>query len=211
MIFSGNNMVGTTMAIPSRRGRQSRALSTAGSLTAYSARCHRRYGDVEEYLRHVLSRSPRCAWPLRCRSSATELDRRHQGPHRVREAVELIPIPGREVFGTPRHHGLRLIVSDAALETMSKFRPDLLRGVASMAAEAVRSADAAEYWRIPLTGQRDPVTATRLAALMLEHSVEVFTSGGQTVFSHSHCPALWPFCRRDVWHSALSRSPPCTQ
>jgi hypothetical protein len=75
-----------------------------------------------------------------------------------------------------------LIVSDAALETMSKFRPDLLRGVASMAAEAVRSADAAEYWRIPLTGQRDPVTATRLAALMLEHGVEVFTSSDKQSF-----------------------------
>jgi len=75
-----------------------------------------------------------------------------------------------------------LIVSDAALETMSKFRPDLLRGVASMAAEAVRSADAAEYWRIPLTDQRDPVTATRLAALMLEHGVEVLISGDKQSF-----------------------------
>ncbi len=35
-----------------------------------------------------------------------------------------------------------LIVSDAALETMSKFRRELLRGVANMAGEAVRSADA---------------------------------------------------------------------
>ena len=75
-----------------------------------------------------------------------------------------------------------LIVSDAALETMSKFRSDLLRGVASMATEAVRSADAAEYWRIPLSGQRDPVTATRLAALMLEHGVEVQTSGDKQSF-----------------------------
>ena len=87
------------------------------------------------------------------------------------------PIPGREVLGDSRDiMDYELIVSDAALEIMSKFRSDLLRGVASMAAEAVRSADAAVYWRIPLTGQRDPVTATRLAALMLEHGVEVFTS-----------------------------------
>ena len=75
-----------------------------------------------------------------------------------------------------------LIVSDAALETMSKFRPDLLRGVASMAAEAVRSADASEFWRIPLAGQRDPITATRLAALMLEHGVEVLTSSDNQSF-----------------------------
>jgi hypothetical protein len=75
-----------------------------------------------------------------------------------------------------------LIVSDAALETMSKFRQDLLRGVATMAAEAVHSADAAEFWRIPLADQRDPVTATRLAALMLEHGVEVLTSRDQQSF-----------------------------
>jgi hypothetical protein len=65
------------------------------------------------------------------------------------------------------------IVSDAALETASKYRRDLLRGVASMAENAISSADPFEVWRIPIEGQRDPVTATRLAALMLEHGVEV--------------------------------------
>ena len=66
-----------------------------------------------------------------------------------------------------------LIVSDAALETMSKYRRELLRGVARMAEEATASADKSEYWRIPLQGQRDPVVAIRLASLMLEHGVEV--------------------------------------
>jgi len=66
-----------------------------------------------------------------------------------------------------------LIVSDAALETMSKFRRDLLRGVAAMAGEAVRTADPAAAWRIPLDDQRDPVVAARLAALMLAHGAEV--------------------------------------
>jgi hypothetical protein len=66
-----------------------------------------------------------------------------------------------------------LIVSDAALETMSKYRRELLRGVAGMAAQAVQSADATEYWRIPMKRQRDPVVAVRLVALMLEHGVEV--------------------------------------
>jgi Zinc carboxypeptidase len=75
-----------------------------------------------------------------------------------------------------------LIVSDAALETVSKYRQDLLRGVASMATHAVESADAQEYWRIPIDDQRDPIVATRLAALMLEHGVEVRLSGDKKSF-----------------------------
>ncbi|HET8889044.1 MAG TPA: M14 metallopeptidase family protein [Candidatus Angelobacter sp.] len=70
-----------------------------------------------------------------------------------------------------------LLVSDAALETMSKYRRELLRGVASMAEEAVNSADPNEYWRIPLEGQRDPVEAIRLKDLMWKHGVQVLRSG----------------------------------
>jgi hypothetical protein len=66
-----------------------------------------------------------------------------------------------------------LLVSGAALETVSKYRQELLRGVATMATQAVQTADPSVYWRIPVDGQRDPVTATRLAALLLEHGVEV--------------------------------------
>lgn len=66
-----------------------------------------------------------------------------------------------------------LLVSDAALETVFKYRQDLMRGVAGMANEAIKTADANQYWSIPIEGQRDPITATRLAALMLEHGVEV--------------------------------------
>jgi hypothetical protein len=75
-----------------------------------------------------------------------------------------------------------LIVSDAALETVSKYRQELLRGVAQMAKQAVGSADSQEYWRIPIDGQRDRVVATRLAALMLEHGVEVRLSGDKKSF-----------------------------
>jgi hypothetical protein len=66
-----------------------------------------------------------------------------------------------------------LLVSGAALETVSKYRQELLRGVATMATQAVQTADPSVYWRIPMDGQRDPITATRLAALLLEHGVEV--------------------------------------
>src|SRR5260370_12046841 len=41
-----------------------------------------------------------------------------------------------------------LLISSAALETVSKYRQELLRGVASMGVEAIRSADHNELWRI---------------------------------------------------------------
>jgi len=75
-----------------------------------------------------------------------------------------------------------LLVSDAALETVSKYRQELLRGVASMASHAVESADSAMFWRIAIDDQRDPVTATRLAALLLEHGVEVRLSADKGSF-----------------------------
>ncbi|HWX53328.1 MAG TPA: M14 metallopeptidase family protein [Verrucomicrobiae bacterium] len=75
-----------------------------------------------------------------------------------------------------------LLVSDAALETVSNYRREFLRGVATMATQAIRSADPDVYWRIPLEDQRDPVTATRLATLMLEHGAEVKLSGDKKSF-----------------------------
>jgi len=75
-----------------------------------------------------------------------------------------------------------LIISSAALETVSKFRQELLRGVASMATQAVQSADAQVCWRIPIEDQRDPVTAARLVALLLEHGVEVRINSDAKIF-----------------------------
>jgi hypothetical protein len=75
-----------------------------------------------------------------------------------------------------------LLVSDAALETVSKYRQDLMRGVASMAMHAVESADAREYWRIPAEDQRDPIAALNLARLMVEHGAEVQVSGDKKFY-----------------------------
>jgi zinc carboxypeptidase len=75
-----------------------------------------------------------------------------------------------------------LIVSDAALETMSKYHRELLRGVAGMAEEAVQSAPGNEVWRIPVEDQRDRFTAMELAGLMLEHGVEVRLSADKKSF-----------------------------
>jgi hypothetical protein len=75
-----------------------------------------------------------------------------------------------------------LLVSDAALETVSKYRQELMRGVASMAMHAVESADAREYWRIPVEDQRDPIAALNLARLMAEHGAEVRISGDKKFY-----------------------------
>jgi hypothetical protein len=75
-----------------------------------------------------------------------------------------------------------LLVSDAALETVSKYRPELLRGVASMAMNAVETADAREYWRIPIEDQRDPIAAAELASLMVQHGAEVRVSGDKKFY-----------------------------
>jgi hypothetical protein len=124
--------------------------------------------------------SARIATPMQI--SPTELEGNSKGLVQYEQQINFPnPWPG----GTWRLRDImdyELIVSDAALETMSKFRQDLLRGVAAMAGEAVHSADSAEFWRIPLADQRDPITATRLAALMLEHGVEVRTASDNKSF-----------------------------
>lgn len=75
-----------------------------------------------------------------------------------------------------------LLVSDAALETVANYRQEMLRGVANMANQAIQTADANEFWRIPRDDQRDPITASRLAALMVEHGVDVRLSADKKTF-----------------------------
>ena len=85
-----------------------------------------------------------------------------------------------------------LLVSDAALETVSKYRREMLRGVATMAMHAVASADSATCWRIPIENQRDPVVASRLAALLIEHGVEVRLSADKKSY---FVPTAQPYGR----------------
>ena len=61
-----------------------------------------------------------------------------------------------------------------------------------MSAEAMRTADPSEFWRIPLDDQRDPVVASRLAALMLEHGLEVKLSKDGKAFL---LPTAQPYSR----------------
>ncbi|HWF06633.1 MAG TPA: M14 metallopeptidase family protein, partial [Candidatus Angelobacter sp.] len=124
--------------------------------------------------------SARVATPIQI--SPTELQGGTKGLINYQQQINFPnPWPG----GTWRLRDImdyELIVSDAALETMSKYRRELLRGVASMAEEAVKSADPNEYWRIPLEGQRDPIEVIQLITLMWEHGVEVLQSGDKKAY-----------------------------
>jgi hypothetical protein len=64
------------------------------------------------------------------------------------------------------------IASDAMLESCADRREDFLRDVATRASAAVASAQPGEAYRIPKR-QRDWPTAQFLAALLLEHGVEI--------------------------------------
>ena len=180
LVHRGNNLVGADMGWRLEEAGKSGVIYNY-SFDAYWPGGTRNTGwwkNMYGVLTEVAS--ARIATPMQI--SPTELEGGAKGLVQYEQQINFPnPWPG----GTWRLRDImdyELIVSDAALETMSKYRHELLRGVATMAGEAVHSADAAEFWRIPLTDQRDPVTATRLAALMLEHGVEVRTASDNKSF-----------------------------
>jgi hypothetical protein len=190
LVHRGNNLVGADMGWRLEEAGKSGVIYNY-SFDAYWPGGTRNTGwwkNMYGVLTEVAS--ARIATPMQI--SPTELEGGSKGLVQYEQQINFPnPWPG----GTWRLRDImdyELIVSDAALETMSKFRPELLRGVATMAGEAVHSADAAEFWRIPLTDQRDPVTATRLAALMLEHGVEVRTASDNKSFL---IPTAQPYSR----------------
>ncbi len=65
------------------------------------------------------------------------------------------------------------IASDAILESCANLRRDVLRDVATRARAAVTQAPPGDGFRIP-GAQRDRATAWKLAALLVEHGVEVY-------------------------------------
>lgn len=171
LIHRGNNLMGATMGWRLEEAGKSGVIYNY-SFDAYWPGGTRNTGwwkNMYGVLTEVAS--ARIATPMQI--SPTELQGGTKGLINYQQQINFPnPWPG----GTWRLRDImdyELIVSDAALETMSKYRRELLRGVASMAEEAIHSADATEYWRIPMKWQRDPVVAVRLVALMLEHGVEV--------------------------------------
>jgi hypothetical protein len=190
LVHRGNNLMGATM------GWRLEEAGKSGVIYGYSFDAYwpggtrntgwwkNMYGVLTEVA------SARVATPMQV--SPTELTGGAKGLIQYEQQINFPnPWPG----GTWRLRDImdyELIVSDAALETVTKYRQDLLRGVASMANEAVRSADPSEFWRIPVEGQRDPIVAARLAALMLQHGVEVHASKDNKEFV---IPTAQPYSR----------------
>ncbi len=73
------------------------------------------------------------------------------------------------------------IASDALLEACAGHRQDFLRDAMARAQASVASFAANDAYRIP-AAQRDPAAAARLAALMLEHGVEVRAAANGDIF-----------------------------
>ncbi len=73
------------------------------------------------------------------------------------------------------------VASDAILESCADHREDILRDIAVRARAAIESAEPEEAFRIP-RGQRDWPTALRLASLLAEHNVELFTDASGDVW-----------------------------
>jgi hypothetical protein len=82
------------------------------------------------------------------------------------------------------------IVSDAILETCAERRADLLRNALTRARDAIATFDAKDAFRIP-AAQRDAAGASRLAALLGEHGVEVLMAAN----GDGYVPLAQPYGR----------------
>lgn len=69
------------------------------------------------------------------------------------------------------------IASDAIHESCADLRRDVLRDMATRARAAIAKAGPGEAFRIPWA-QHDPASAAKLAALLVEHGVEVYRAPG---------------------------------
>jgi Zinc carboxypeptidase len=180
LVHRGNNLMGATMGWRLEEAGKSGVIYSY-SFDAYWPGGTRNTGwwkNMFGVLTEVAS--ARIATPIEI--SPTEL---HGGEKGLITYEQQINFPNPWPGGTWRLRDImdyELLVSDAALETVANYRQEMLRGVASMANQAIQTADANEFWRIPRDDQRDPITASHLAALMLQHGVEVRLSGDKKAF-----------------------------
>lgn len=84
-----------------------------------------------------------------------------------------------------------IIASNALLEVCTNNREDFLRGVSTMALDAIKMGVQNEYYKISLE-QRDPPTAARLADLLHENGAEVLFSSSENSY---YIPTAQPFAR----------------
>ncbi|HUR36543.1 MAG TPA: M14 metallopeptidase family protein [Terriglobales bacterium] len=178
LVHRGNNLLGTNMAWRLEEAKKSGVIYNY-SFDAYWPGGTRNTGwwkNMFGVLTEVAS--ARIASPIHVDPS--ELSGGSKGLIDYKQQINFPnPWPG----GTWRLRDImdyELIISDATMETASKYKEEFLRGVASMANDAIRTAPADEFYRI--NKQPDPVGATRLADLMLQHGVEVRSATDGSAF-----------------------------
>jgi hypothetical protein len=189
LVHRGNNLVGAAMGWRLEEAGKSGVIYNY-SFDAYWPGGTRNTGwwkNMYGVLTEVAS--ARIATPMQI--SPTELQGGTKGLINYQQQINFPnPWPG----GTWRLRDImdyELLVSDAALETMSKYRRELLRGVARMAEEAIDSGVGGQWWTIPVD-QHDAGAARHLVALMIEHGVEVRLSSDKQTF---YIPSRQPYDR----------------
>lgn len=189
LIHRGNNLMGMTMAWRLEEAKKSGVIY-GYSFDAYWPGGTRNTGwwrNAYGVLTEVAS--ARIATPMQV--EPTELVGGRKGLIDYKQQINYPnPWPGG-VWRLRDIMDYELIVSDAALETTSKFGEDLRRGVSEMAQDAVASGADDEYWVIPTT-QRNPVKATKLARLMQDHGLELRMKADKSAYL---IPTKQPFVK----------------
>ena len=164
---------------------------------------HQEHGVVEEHLRAAHRGGLGAARDARAHRAERALGRR-QGPRRVRHADELPePVAGRQLAAA-RHHGLRA-------DRLRRDPRELRRAARRLPPERARAGEGRDRrrstrkdaFRIP-AAQRDAAGAARLAALLVEHGVEVRAAAN----GDAYVPLAQPYGRfvaGDADAAALSR------
>lgn len=175
LIFSGKNMIGTTMAFRLEEARKSGVIHSWEydnywpGATDGTAMFKNIFGLLTEVA------SARIATPIEI--SPTELTGGNKG---MMDYAKQSNFPDPWKGGIWRLRDImdyELIASNALLETVAIHKDDYERGVARMASDSVAAFKPNEYYRVPIDEtQRDPETATRLVHLMLQHGAEAKVS-----------------------------------
>lgn len=182
LIFSGKNMIGTTMAFRLEEAHKSGVIHSWEydnywpGATDGTAMFKNIFGLLTE------AASARIATPIEV--SPTELTGGNKG---------MMDYGKQSNFPDPWKGGIwrlrdimdyELIASNALLETVAIHKDDYERGTARMASDSVAAFKPNEYYRVPIDEtQRDPETATRLVHLMLQHGAEAkVTADGKSYY-----------------------------
>jgi hypothetical protein len=182
LVFSGKNMIGTTMAFRLEEAHKAGVIHSWmydnywPGATEGTAMFKNVFGLLTEVA------SARIASPIEI--SPTELNGGGKG---MIDYAKQSNFPDPWMGGVWRLRDImdyELIASNALLETVAIHKEDYERGVAHMALDNIHAFKPNEYFRVPMDGtQRDPETAARLVHLMLKHGAEAKVSpDGQSYY-----------------------------